>query len=119
MAVEYSLETVEKLTDLSRQADLARPMRVGRYEPGTVGGEFALVIAIIDSGTIIDLASWAPKSGRMATRKGVGAMLGQGQIGRDGVGTGAVAVAARPGVLGQGDGRGTDPGGGRGGVDIR
>jgi hypothetical protein len=55
------------------------------YAPNRLG-EFALIFAVIDSG-IIDLAAWSPRSGKCGTRRGIGACLGQGQIGRDGLGT--------------------------------
>ena len=35
MAVAYSVETVRKLQDKFRDQDILRPLRVGRYEPGT------------------------------------------------------------------------------------
>ncbi|GAG28720.1 unnamed protein product, partial [marine sediment metagenome] len=35
MAIEYSLETVHQLAEIFRRAAVLRPMRVGRYEPGT------------------------------------------------------------------------------------
>ena len=34
MALDYSVETVRQLTERFAAADLHRPMRVARYEPG-------------------------------------------------------------------------------------
>lgn len=57
----------------------------GRYTPCTVG-DFAYVFAVIDDG-IIDAVAWAPANGRIGTRLGIGALIGEGQVGRDGIGT--------------------------------
>jgi len=59
----------------------------GGFLPCPGVGGFAFVFAVIDCGTIIDAAAWQPKSGKIATRLGFGAMLGEGQIGRDEIGT--------------------------------
>jgi hypothetical protein len=48
-------------------------------------GEPALIFGIFDRG-LIDLAAWWPAGGKIGTRLGIGACLGQGQIGRDGLG---------------------------------
>jgi hypothetical protein len=55
-----------------------------RYVPMATG-EPALIFGVIDDG-LIDLVAWHPMSGRIGTRLGIGACLGQGQIGRDGCG---------------------------------
>src|SRR4051812_29590109 len=57
----------------------------GGYRPSPIG-EFAYIVAVIDNG-IIDAAAWSPASGRVGTRLGEGACLGQGQIEVDGLGT--------------------------------
>jgi len=44
------------------------------------------ILAVIDQG-IIDAVAWQPSTGQVATRLGVGAMLGEGQIGREGIGS--------------------------------
>ena len=68
-----------------------QPKRVGvgtpPYLPCPGVGEFAFVFAVIDCGTIIDAAAWQPKTGKIATRLGFGGMLGEGQVGRDEIGT--------------------------------
>src|SRR5689334_20846344 len=58
--------------------------RADRYVP-IVTGEPALIFGILDDG-LIDLAAWWPTGGKIGTRLGVGACLGQGQIGRGGIG---------------------------------
>jgi hypothetical protein len=55
-----------------------------RYVPMCTG-EPALIFGILDDG-LIDLAAWWPAGGKIGTRLGIGACLGQGQIGRDGLG---------------------------------
>ena len=57
----------------------------GRYYPSQLGRS-VILFAVIDAG-VVDVAAWDPKSSEIATRLGVGASLGQGQIGRDGLGT--------------------------------
>ena len=57
-----------------------------RYAPAPRVGSFAFIFAIID-GDIIDAAAWEPKTGKIASRFGIGALLGEGQIGRDQLGT--------------------------------
>jgi len=74
---------------------LARPFAIavgsvifvdaGRYVPSPLGQD-AVIVPVIDNG-IVDAAAWQPRTGEIATRLGVGACLGQGQIGRDGLGT--------------------------------
>jgi hypothetical protein len=73
---------------LSR-AHVAFLPRADRYMP-LCTGEPALIFGILDPGPI-DLAAWWPTGDRIGTRLGVGASLGQGQIGRDGLG-----IADRP-----------------------
>lgn len=50
-------------------------------------GERALIAPVIDGGVIADAVAWSPKSNTIATRFGVGHSVGQGQIGRDGIGS--------------------------------
>jgi hypothetical protein len=57
----------------------------GRYSPTSMG-ESVLLFPII-ANRLIDLAAWHGPSGRIATRLGDGACLGQGQIGLNGLGT--------------------------------
>ena len=59
----------------------------GTYVPNRLG-EGVLIFAVIEcGGEIIDLAAWAPRTSKIGTRLGIGGCLGQGQIGRDGMGT--------------------------------
>lgn len=61
-----------------------------RYFPSAIG-ESALIFGVIDAGQLVDVAAWWPQGNKIGTRLGVGACLGQGQVGRDGLG-----VADRP-----------------------
>jgi hypothetical protein len=61
----------------------------GRYALSMVGN-FAYVFGIFGKCGLMDAAAWAPASGQIATRLGISAVLGEGQIGRDEIGlTGA------------------------------
>lgn len=62
-----------------------------RYAPVTFG-TLAYVLPVLDDGAILDVVAWAPKTGETATRFGVGAMLGKGQIGCEGRGTTGLAM---------------------------
>lgn len=89
--------TLKRLLDLGiTWAALAKPWAVqrahvcfqpwaDRYFP-TCAGEPALIFGVIDDGELVDLAAWWPKGNRIGTRIGVGACLGQGQVGRGGHG---------------------------------
>ncbi|MBB3931208.1 hypothetical protein GGR25_002258 [Kaistia hirudinis] len=68
-----------------RVARVAFPER-WRYAPSPMGDP-SFVFAVIASDGIIDLAAWHPRTGRIGTRLGIGGLLGEGQIGRDGLGT--------------------------------
>jgi len=59
----------------------------GGYMPIPGVGDFAFVIAIYDGELPIDSAAWQPKTGKIATRLGAGALLGEEQVGLDGTGT--------------------------------
>ena len=60
----------------------------GRYRPDRVG-QPALIIGVLDNG-LVDIAAWHPSTGRIATRLGVGAVLGLSAV-DDGCGS-----ASRP-----------------------
>lgn len=64
----------------------------GRYRPSPLGAP-ALILPVIDH-TVVDAVAWRPTTGRVATRLGAGGLLGQGEIGRDGLGTCAVPLPA-------------------------
>ncbi len=66
------------------------PPLANRYSPMVIG-ESALIFGILDMDdlgdlNIVDLAAWWPTGGKIGTRLGIGACLGQEQIGRDGLG---------------------------------
>jgi hypothetical protein len=79
-------------------ADIASPWLIcrarvifggnGRYRPDRIG-EPALIIGVLDNG-LVDIAAWHPSTGRIATRLGVGAVLGLSAV-DDGCGS-----ASRP-----------------------
>jgi hypothetical protein len=58
----------------------------GRYVPNALGG-FAYVFGVVGDRGLIDAATWSPSSGQIGTRLGVGAALGEGQLGFDDIGT--------------------------------
>jgi hypothetical protein len=57
----------------------------GRYVPNALG-TFVYVFGIIGDRGLIDAAAWSPASGQIGTRLGVGAALGEGQLGFDDIG---------------------------------
>lgn len=86
---------------------IAHPLAIGAakvlfdgtlYTPNALG-EVALILPVIDHG-LVDLVAWSPRSGAIGTRLGIGGCLGQGQIGRDGIGTHAGALAVHRDPLG-------------------
>ena len=58
----------------------------GRYTPNGLGS-FGYLFGVVGDRGLIDAAAWSPSSGQIGTRMGVGAALGQGQLGIDGIGT--------------------------------
>ena len=64
----------------------------GRYVPAGGLGDFAFVLPIVSGGEIIDVAAWCPASGRVATRLGLGAMLGQDELDVEGAGSTGAAL---------------------------
>lgn len=83
--------------------DICRPFPVhvarvifddGRYRPAPGVGDFAFVFAVFDE-EIVDAAAWEPSTGRMATRLGNGAALGQALIGTAGWGTTGRSLVVR------------------------
>jgi len=63
----------------------------GGYLPCPIG-DFAFLFPVnlrdeIEDLEVIDCVAWQPRSGRIATHLGVSALLGEGQIGRCGIGT--------------------------------
>jgi hypothetical protein len=62
----------------------------GHYTYSGVG-DFAYILPVIRD-SIIDLVAWIPRTGEMATHDGIGAMLGEGQLGRNGWGTTGRAI---------------------------
>jgi len=54
-------------------------------------GDFAYILPVIRD-SIIDLVAWVPRTGEIATRDGIGAMLGEGHVGCDGWGTTGRAI---------------------------
>lgn len=56
--------------------------RSGRYAPNVVG-DFALILPVVDWNGVVDFCAWVPRTGKIGTRLGIGAMLGGELIGRD------------------------------------
>ncbi len=69
------------------------PLRTGRVVFGEGRaelnrlGDFSFVLPLMADDGIADAIAWAPGSGRLATFAGIGAALGQAQIGWGGLGT--------------------------------
>ena len=63
----------------------------GTYVPAPGVGDFAFIFGILDI-DIVDAVAFAPSTGRAATRLRIGSMLGQGQIGRDALGSTGRAI---------------------------
>jgi hypothetical protein len=57
-----------------------------RYVPSPTGSA-AFLFAVISGVGILDAAAWSPTLGRIGTRLGLGAALGEAQAWRDGIGT--------------------------------
>jgi hypothetical protein len=53
----------------------------GTYIPNTFG-EFACILPAFDGEGLADLVAWSPRSGRIASRLGIAALLGEGQAER-------------------------------------
>lgn len=58
----------------------------GGYQP-IVLGDFAWALPVTDDREIVDIVAWAPSSGEIGSRLGIGCSLGEGEIGQDGFGT--------------------------------
>lgn len=54
----------------------------GRYAPHLLG-DLAFILPVIDRHGPADLCAWVPRTGEIATRLGVGSVLGEDLIGRD------------------------------------
>jgi hypothetical protein len=71
----------------------------GHYSYNAIG-EFAYILPVVARSTIIDHVAWVPSTGQLASHDGNGAMLGEGQLGRDGLGTTGRAIRVHRTPLG-------------------